>query len=406
MRLTKCFITLILTSLVLGQLGRLPFPSSGLYNIYLQDILVLALAFFGFLSFLLRRQPSFRIDLSAIAGLVFLIWALITFVFHTQWQGWSENLLGFSYWLRFSLYFSVYLIFCQLSWQADEEFRRWFLKALVLSGVALAFTGFIQLWQLPDLSVIADLGYDPHRNRLVSTFLDPNFTGAFLVLALNLLFSAGLFPAPVAAAISGFLIVAIILTFSRSTWLMLAVSVFFFGWFRSRRLLGLAFLIGFLAYFLVPRVQTRLAGVADPDDSARLRFVSWRRTIQVSADNLLLGVGFNNFRTVQADYGFFDFNLPEGGRAGAGSDSSLLLVLVTTGVIGLIVYLFFYFSLILALGQSYFRGDLPSLGLLVSLFGLLIESNFVNSLFFTPILFVVLAAAGVLLGKKEFLKDS
>ena len=123
---------------------------------------------------------------------------------------------------------------------------------------------------------------------------------------------------------------------------MFAVSIFLFGIIRSRKLLFLSLIVGFLAYFMIPRIQTRVAGITDPDDSAKLRFVSWERTFTIAKDHLLLGVGFNNFRSTQEDYGFFDYNIPEGGRAGAGSDSSLLLILATTGLIGFVLYTVFY----------------------------------------------------------------
>jgi O-antigen ligase len=183
----------------------------------------------------------------------------------------------------------------------------------------------------------------------------------------------------------GVVFVALILTFSRSAWLMFAVSVGVMGVLKSRRLLILALVSLLAAYALVPRVQTRVAGGVDPDDSARARITSWAATLKIVKDYPVIGVGFNAFRYAQARYGFFDFQAPLGGRAGAGSDSSLLLVLATTGVVGLGAFLLLGVRAIGEIGGiggiRGTGGEIP-LAVLASAAGLLVESNFINSLFY------------------------
>ena len=93
--------------------------------------------------------------------------------------------------------------------------------------------------------------------------------------------------------------VCLFLTFSRSTWAMVAVMVFIYGVFKSRKILLLSLVLGFLAYFAVPRVQTRISGITDPADSAQFRLVSWKNTLEIAKDNLFLGVGVNSFRYAQ-----------------------------------------------------------------------------------------------------------
>lgn len=397
MRVCRVLLHLTIFSVILGQFGRLPLGSEN-FNFYLQDVLVFVFVGVTLLFFVAGGgYRNWRLTARDLAGASFLAWAGLTFVFHHPWLTLEQNALGFSYWLRLAVYLLYGFCLRELIRCDEDRLRPAVLRSLGLAGWLLAVFGFVQLAILPDLAVLAETaGYDPHRQRLVSTFLDPNFTGAFLVLTLNLLFSlpTNFWRRRLVAVF--FLLTALILTFSRSAWLMLAVSVFLFGVFKSRKLLFAAVLIGFLAYFLVPRVQTRLAGVTDPDDSAKLRLVSWQKTGTIARDHLWLGVGFNNFRAAQEDYGFFDYNLPEGGRAGAGSDSSLLLVLATTGVIGFLLYVFFLLTLA---GEGWVgvrSGDPLAFGLLVSLGGLLLESNFINSLFFTPVLLWLFSLTAIL----------
>ena len=227
-------------------------------------------------------------------------------------------------------------------------------RSFVVSGVVLAFLGVIQLIILPDFTTLdPDLGWDPHKNRLASTFFDPNFVGAYCVLCLTLLFDKFY---SVNKKSSKFeirdvvffliLLIALVLTFSRSAWGMFGVVVLIYGLFKSRVLLISAFFVAFLAYFAVPRVQTRLSGITDPADSASLRLDSWGNTVKIIKDNFWIGTGFNTYRYVQRDYGFLTPD-NENVHSGAGSDSSLLFVFATTGVFGFLVYLLGFCSCLL-----------------------------------------------------------
>jgi len=146
----------------------------------------------------------------------------------------------------------------------------------------------------------------------------------------------------------------------------------------------------FLAYFAVPRIQTRIAGSTDPADSAYFRFISWQNAIEIFKDNPISGVGFNSYRYAQLDYGFVTLDTL-GGHSGAGSDSSLLLVLATTGIIG-----FGTFLTGLLLPFVLFVKSKEFAFYTVTFLGLMVHALFVNSLFFSQItvlwmLFLVLA---------------
>ncbi|MFZ5376900.1 MAG: O-antigen ligase family protein [Patescibacteria group bacterium] len=112
--------------------------------------------------------------------------------------------------------------------------RRRLRIALVVSAMVVTFFGLIQYWFLPDTRVLAILGWDDHYNRLIGTFFDPAFTGLIIVMGfffwqslekvitekfgqLFFLFSPIIF------------IIAILLTYSRASYLAFAVglSVYF-----------------------------------------------------------------------------------------------------------------------------------------------------------------------------------
>jgi len=175
------------------------------------------------------------------------------------------------------------------------------------------------------------------------------------------------------------------LTFSRSAWGMFGVVVLIYGLFKSRVLLISAFFVAFLAYFAVPRVQTRLSGITDPADSASLRLDSWGNTVKIIKDNFWIGTGFNTYRYVQRDYGFLTPD-NENVHSGAGSDSSLLFVFATTGVFGFLVYLL---GVLFVSFEDFAKKNKNWLLSLSLVMGFILESQFINSLFYPQIMFFV-----------------
>ena len=421
MKLVRLLLYLLLITLPLGQLGRLPI-GGGHINLYLPDVLI-PVIIFVWLGYALAIRR--KLDLPPLSNFIFLFGfiALISLVNGKRFIGMGEFLTSAMYLVRWALYVGLYFVVWDLvrEGRGKKGERGKIANLLILSGVVLALAGFVQLVVLPDFTTLdPSLGWDPHKNRLASTFFDPNFVGAYLVLTLVLLFSEllykgvkGLRGLNLGAAAAVF--AALILTFSRSAWLMFAVSMGVMGVLKSKKLLVLALIAFLSAYALVPRMQTRIAGGVDPDDSARARIVSWKDTFEIVRENPLIGVGFNTFRYAQERYGLFGFRDSLGGRAGAGSDSSLLLVLATTGVVGLSAFLLLGFKGLWGVWEIFVNKDSPppdksvSLALLSGFAGLLAGSNFINSLFYPWIMvwyWVMLGIANGCSSELQFVPDA
>ncbi|MEK7610926.1 MAG: O-antigen ligase family protein [Patescibacteria group bacterium] len=392
MRITKAFLYIFILSLTLGQLGSYRFGEG---VVYISDLLLAALIVIWLLeSFLVIR--SLRLERKGIFIFLFGVVSLLTLLNATRFFSSAEIITGSLYWFRWVAYALVYFLVRDLITKG-EKIREPIIFLLIVDGLFLALSGFIQLAVIPDFRLQAvESGWDPHKNRLLSTFFDPNFTGAFLSLTLSLVISRLFSPGRKLLYVVALpvLLLALLLTFSRSAWLMFGVIILVFGLLRSRWLLLLAVFLAFSAYFFVPRVQTRLSGVTDPADSAHFRLISWNNTLKIAGDYPLSGVGFNLFRYAQADYGFFGFRDPSGGHAGAGSDSSWLLVLATTGVFGFLIFSLLYLRLLLESWKA--RGTVVGLALLAALAGLVVETNFINALFYVPIMSWVWLVAALL----------
>lgn len=368
--------------LSLGQFSRL--ARFGDNVVYMFDAAVALFAILGTFYFLVSRK--FKISKFLVAFFTFCFIGAVSLVFNMYKLSEAELLMAFSYLGRLFFYIlGANTIFNMLD-QGMLSKRELFYTFLY-SGLFISFAGFVQLVVLPDFNALDPaLGWDPHKNRLASTFFDPNFTGVYLTLVFILTTFKNRFldqkelkeREKALLAVTAVILLALFLTYSRSAWGMLGVFILLYGLFRSRKMVFLALLIAFSAYFAVPRIQTRLAGITDPADSAHFRYISWKNTLEIAQDNLFLGVGYNAFQKAQVEYGFLTPDTVKE-HGSTGSDSSLLLVLATTGVVGLLVFLM---GLIYPLSQS------KSLFSLSIILPLVLQSNFINSLFYPQILWL------------------
>ncbi|KKU57329.1 MAG: hypothetical protein UX79_C0014G0002 [candidate division WWE3 bacterium GW2011_GWB1_47_11] len=263
--------------LSLGQfavIGR-----TGLGTMSVSDLAVAAFALAGCAYFLARKRAA--VPKYLLAFFVFAFVAMLSLGFNFHKLAFEDFGVAFLYLARFIVYLLGGVVLYNML-RTKMMAPSAILAAFGASAIFVAVVGFIQLVVLPDYSVLdLALGFDPHKNRLGSTFFDPNFTAGYLALVVSLLLgsirgkkSGAALKLVLALAV---LTIAVFLTFSRSGWLMLGVVVFVFGMLRYRWMLLAALLIAFLAYFAVPRVQTRITGATDPADSARFRLISWKR---------------------------------------------------------------------------------------------------------------------------------
>jgi len=374
----------------LGQFGNLFKSSYG--GLYVCDFLAVVWVVYSTFYLLINKKTRIFIPKIYFLLLAFLFWNTILYVISSQNFSAEEMILSFFYLFRFVFYAFGILLFYNLCCQNILKEQN-MAKLILLEALFLAILGFVQLIIFPDFSKInPNLGWDPHKNRLLGTFFDPNFMGATLVGCVNILLGFWENNAK-KKNIHNFwlflIFLAIFLTFSRSAWLMLTISIFLWGIIKYRGLLAVSILIALLAYLAVPRVQTRISAVTDPADSAHFRLISWKNTWKVAKDSLWIGSGYNTFRFTQKDYGFLGSGL--GGHSGGGSDSSLLLILATTGIPGFLFFFsFLCFPWISSVKKILKRQNAFSWDFILFSFmpALLVNSFFINSLFYPPILFL------------------
>lgn len=375
------FLSLILTlGFVSGQLIRIPVSTGG---ITLLDLIVIVFCILGLIKLRgkLVKPPKF-----IMAAFLFGLSGTVSLIFTPLHLNLNETLTSLSYTLRFLIYiFLGWLVYSD----AFREFKDKITNSLISSGVILAILGVLQIIFIPNLMFLSSFGWDPHYFRTVSTFLDPNFIGAFFVMTLLLLISSKEKNYTKKFIFSFFITyIALLTTFSRSSYLMFLFSGLTFSIFKKSKVLVISTVILFLVLLLGFQIYAQAVATPrgiDRGQSASFRISTWQQGISLFEKSPVLGVGFNSYR-----YGIREYNLGDDqflqSHGASTNDSSFLYVLSTTGIVGISVYLFFIYLLVKSKGKK-------NIVLIAALAGLSIHSVFANSFFYPFILLWILLKA-------------
>lgn len=403
---------LVLLLPVIGELVRLPLGPAD--SVLVSDAVIPLVIVAWLFSNLSGRQDVMPRSRLTTPFTIFIVVAALSLIQSLAFLAPAEVFSGSLYLIRYIQYGLLFFVTIQ-NIQTPQQART-IIRFMVASTLLLALAGFVQLAVYPDLAALEEAGYDPHINRLVSTWLDPNFVGGLFAFTISILLGITLNTKKHRTKIGlltlmGILAVALFLTYSRSAYLALAAGVFIVSLFQSRKILVITLVLFLAGIAVSDRAQERVgelmqsassilfSQVDTPDPTAKLRIQSWQQTWHIIEQRPLLGSGYNTLRSVNYQEGFIK---DTDTHSGSGSDSSLLTILATTGIFGLTPFLLLYLIPLKTAFTSwrdqkipaYFRGY--SLGFLGGIVALLIHSVFVNSLLFPSILLFVWIGLGIL----------
>lgn len=384
----KVIFVLTLVALALGDLGRIQFENGIAVSPY--DIGVGVLVLIWLTSLRWKKKNIKRSFLKPI--LIFTGVGLLSLLINSYRLNLEDFVISFLYLVRWIFYAGIYFVVTSF----DSRFKKRIPLIMILVGVVfIVLPGYFQYFLYPDLRNLYYLGWDEHLYRLVSTFLDPNFTASVLSLLLILILTMRL--GRVGWIFAGFTFVALLLTYSRSGYLMLfsGMASLLVLLNKKKYLLGL-FVVLILGLLLLPKNLESEGVKLLRTASFFNRLESTQQAITIIRDNPILGVGFNAYRYAQYRYGFIKGENWRTTHSGAGTDNSFLFVLATTGVIGFISYLYLWWVI---LEKAYWErsSNVISLVVLASAAGLAINALFINSLFYP----FVMAWMWILVGLME-----
>lgn len=384
-------IFLILVLLPFGQIGKIDFNN---LSFTFFDIGVIFLVLSWFIYSLINKEIKGKLILSIC---LFLLAGVLSLIANLYNFSSTQFLVAFSYLVRFIIFTGVYFVFKDFSRKFNEKIIKYFF----LSGIMILAIGYLQFFFYPNLANLSYLGWDMHLYRLFATFLDPNFAGIYFVVILF----TGIYllkkeKNPIYLFFLSFTFLGIFLTYSRTALVALTISVITFLILSKKKKLfvGFIFLV-ILCITLIPKSFMSEGTDLFRTTSINERITSMNRGLTIFIDYPLLGVGFNAYRYAQGKYGFIDSQskVPLLDRAGAGVENSFIFVLATTGIIGFIAYIFLLINFIKLFLQK--KSDQYSLIMFSVFIGLIASSLFINSLFYTFIMFWMWMTIGIIESK-------
>lgn len=327
-----------------GQLLRINFQN---ISFPLIDIFIIILA----LGNLIKRYQDKKIKIENKYFLFFIIYTLIISRF--------LSVKSIFYFIRLSCLLSFFIF----PPSYNKKFYQFF-KIIILSSIIF---GFIQYFFWPNFTYFSSLDWDPHLYRLVGTFFDPTFTGLiFLLFTIKSFLKKEYLLTTVSY-------IALSLTYSRSSLLALLIcSIFYYLKNKNKKILFYTILIIGLTVVILPRLEgegTKL----ERTSSIIAKIENYKEGINLFLKKPIIGYGYNNLPHIR------EINNPQS-HANAGFDGSLLTILVTTGIIGL---LFFSKGLHLLFTQSNLEKKIMFLAIFI-------HSLFANSMLYPwTILFLI-----------------
>jgi O-antigen ligase len=383
-----------IVSLLAGQLGGFTIVPG--ITVYLHDVMLMCLLLGSII--LIYRKNTFHTPRLLYPALAFVGAGFISLVAQVGQFSLLELAQSSLYLLRFATYAGLYVVLSQSIISPVL-----ILGGLMSLGIGIAGIGLVQFVVFPSLADFIYLGWDPHYYRVFATLLDPNFTGIVLVMSVFLCLGILRFGVPAwrKIAATGVMLsfIALILTFSRSSYLAFVVGLAVWVILEKKWILGglITFLFIALVVFM-PRPGGDTLRL-DRLDSTLARFGNWKESVNLFIKKPLWGYGFNTLRFVQKPAGEGPMYSPVFSHALAGVDNSFLLVLVTTGLVGFVPFLWLLAAMIqkqreptISAAKTYMF--LPQVSIL-SVVSLSVHSLFVNSWFYPWSLLWVFILLGI-----------
>ncbi len=416
--ITKTLIVGLIFFIPLGQMIKIPLISISekiISVLFFELIIFLIILLWVIKKLIIRNKPIFPQTTINKPIFYFVIIAVLTFIIGIIKLNLSftQILTGSMYFFRWVCYMLIFFVIIELF--KNNEYKTKIFRYLLLSSLIVAFLGLLQYFILPNMKEILSIfeylkiyPSDPHKSRLVSSFLDPNLLAGYLIIFLSLfavyysnLSKVNKNKRYLIGAIF-FITTTLVLTFSRSGYLVLLALLFFLLFKRlTKSFIVILIILVITAPLYYQGIAKRIIHSVEPagevvnndietdenfspkiDKSGMARLKNWRDAWEIIKRNPLTGVGYNNYFYATRRYNLFP---------NFGSDSSLLFIFATTGIFGFLTFIFIIGKIFVKAKEVFRKTEklVPktlSLSMLIFIPLLFIHSIFTNSLFYPQIM--------------------
>jgi len=348
-KINNALLLLILLAIIFGQLPRLYIEYYIGFPVHILDALVAIFALVNLPAIFGKRKTR-----------LFRVW----FVFlGIAWIGFAASphsgVFGFLHLLRFTAYTGFAAAVFKIG--KSISIKKFIYDGLTAVSAFVAVLGLIQYRLLPDLRDLQYIGWDDHHFRLASTYLDPAFAGIIIVFGMLLVaekltrgfrWKWGI--------ILAFEFVALLLTFSRSSMLALAAGTFVLTWQRGLAKYFIYTVLALVAGLAIVPKQTGEGVNLFRTYSVTAKIDNTKEALGIVRENSFLGVGFNNLCALRGG---------EISNSCSGADNVFAFAAATTGLVGLVVFVYLLYLFSGAINTPIFAA-------------LLVHAQFTNTFFY------------------------
>ena len=371
LKIISTLVFLYLALLPFGQIPKLISQFLGVpYFSNIADLLLIGFLVFSIITKRLAILENHK-KYKALVSILLFSYLMSSVLFKIN----SNFVIGGFYLLRFVAY-SYFLLELKSLVVLKKNFKKTIVKSLIAAGTCVAVFGFIQYLLFPDLRNLYFLGWDDHYYRLTSTFLDPAFTGIILVFTILLCLSQ-LNPRNkrwllILLSVN---VIALALTYSRASYLALLVSfpVWLILHYKNLRRVSLGLITFVIVLYFLPRPGGEGVNLLRTK-SIMLKLEDYQQSIYLIKSYPLSGVGFNNYCLARS-FVFGDKNILS--HACSGADNSILFILATTGILGLISFIDIGYAALKNVTKDSYGQTF-----IITFIATLVHAQFTNTLFY------------------------
>jgi len=364
-------------SLSFGQLERISFLDQSV-NIYFHDIIILSIIIFYAVKNILTRKVDVREKLDSIekAGVIFLVILFLSLI-NGFWRfTFLQNIVGFLYFGRLCMYFIFYFILTHWIHYHNKQSQNAIRMGMILFVVSTVVFSYIQFFLYPNLRNLSYLGWDPHYYRVFGLFFDTSTAGIVYVMLFFWLISQKHSYKSLVVIGSISLFGLILFTYSRSIYITFGIvfTLFFIKRISPLKMLLLV-CVFILMVFIMPR-PNGYGGELMRTYSITTRMNDYKEGLKLWLRKPLLGYGYNRLRS-------FTKRPDNISHAGASFSSSYMTILASSGLIGLLVFLYLLY---LFFRNAGFNGKLL---IFIVAFSSLFDNIFLNNFILTIFLMLM-----------------
>ena len=300
----------------LGQLGRISFFNQQI-NFYLYEVALIINVFFLFLKY--RLEPI-KVAWNKFKPIFFFLGVLFfSLLISLSKYNFFENIVASLYLFRLILYFLyfIYLKHCSLNVK----------KGVYLIAVITIFSTLIQYFLYPDLRNLIYQGWDPHLYRTFGIFFDTSISAAIF----------GVFFLTINQPIIKIIYLLLVaLSFSRSIYIGLSLTlIYLFIQQNQFKHIFMFLLIFTFLIFIIPKPSGEGVNLSRLY-SIESRIFDYREGIALWKNKPILGYGYNRIRYIKNS---------DSVHSGAAFSSSFITILVSSGILGLLSFIWALWSL-------------------------------------------------------------